>query len=445
MAKQKLSAQDLDSWNKRGAKQRDGGRVYPVQARPHYILVSPGLSVGYCACEGVGRWAWRDENGKVKRFAKADDFEPANGDTIMSVWQAIDYAKKEVRGDNAEERAEAVTVGEALKLYEEDLAARGRAPRKATTAYNHIKRVQPELLERDVRKITKLELEKFRNKLLASPGINGKDRMGSATWNNFAKGLATALRRRVKNRPDIFEPLAMLDEDRSNEEAADNVVLTDKQIDKLIAAAYGLSFDFGVLIHCLETTGARASQAVRLLIKDLHGADTAEPWLSMPKSGKGGTKFMNKRKAERIPVQITVSLAQQLKASAKGRRPTEYLLLKNGKPWAGKKPACEKYWKLWNKVLELAEIPNYTDAGKAVTAYCLRHTSITRMLLAMPVVQPRVVASHHDTSVQELEKHYSVEIMKQEAASNKVRAVLREHGAVIGIGHNHGPALDEAA
>ena len=37
--------------------------------------------------------------------------------------------------------------------------------------------------------------------------------------------------------------------------------------------------------------------------------------------------------------------------------------------------------------------------------YCLRHTSITRMLLAgVPV---RVVAALHDTSVQQIEKTYS--------------------------------------
>lgn len=39
------------------------------------------------------------------------------------------------------------------------------------------------------------------------------------------------------------------------------------------------------------------------------------------------------------------------------------------------------------------------------TPYALRHSSIVRMLLnGVPV---RVVASHHDTSVEMIEKHYS--------------------------------------
>ena len=80
-------------------------------------------------------------------------------------------------------------------------------------------------------------------------------------------------------------------------------------------------------------TGARPSQAARLLVEDLHGG--ARPRLAMPRSAKGGSKNRVARKAERINVPISEALAASLKAAAKGRAADAPLLLRaDGQPWS---------------------------------------------------------------------------------------------------------------
>jgi integrase len=57
-----------------------------------------------------------------------------------------------------------------------------------------------------------------------------------------------------------------------------------------------------------------------------------------------------------------------------------------------------------------------------LTAYCLRHSSIVRMLLAC--VPTRIVAAHHDTSVQQIEKHYAAYILGDPSDAITRRALL---------------------
>ena len=110
----------------------------------------------------------------------------------------------------------------------------------------------------------------------------------------------------------------------------------------------------------------------------------------MPSSRKG----RRKKRIERKPVSITPGLAAKLRKAARGRSPTDPLLLQsNGEPWtAGAR----------RRPIEDA----VARAGlKGVTLYSLRHGSIIRQLLAG--VPMRVVAVNHDTSVAMLERSYS--------------------------------------
>ena len=60
--------------------------------------------------------------------------------------------------------------------------------------------------------------------------------------------------------------------------------------------------------------------------------------------------------------------------------------------------------------------------------YCLRHSSIVRMLLQnVPI---RLVASLHNTSVAMIEKHYSKYIT--EHTDDISRSALLQHGPAIG-------------
>ena len=88
-----------------------------------------------------------------------------------------------------------------------------------------------------------------------------------------------------------------------------------------------------------------------------------------------------------------------LKAAAKGRADDAPLLLQSyGDPW-DKNPG-QNYHRQVDKVVTAIGL----DPAE-VTMYCLRHSSIVRMLLRnVPI---RLVASLHNTSVAMIEKHYS--------------------------------------
>jgi integrase len=119
----------------------------------------------------------------------------------------------------------------------------------------------------------------------------------------------------------------------------------------------------------------------------------------MPKSAKGGGRNRSVKKTERYSVPITVQLAAKLKAAAKGRADHEALLVQSaGRPWGGN--PGQYYHRQVKKVVAAIGL----DPDE-VTMYCLRHSSIVRMLLRnVPI---RLVASLHNTSVAMIEKHYS--------------------------------------
>ena len=88
-----------------------------------------------------------------------------------------------------------------------------------------------------------------------------------------------------------------------------------------------------------------------------------------------------------------------MKAAAKGRAGDAPLLLQSdSRPWDNN-PGQNYHRQVDNVVTGIGLDP----AG--VTMYCLRHSSIVRMLLRnVPI---RLVASLHNTSVAMIEKHYS--------------------------------------
>ena len=88
----------------------------------------------------------------------------------------------------------------------------------------------------------------------------------------------------------------------------------------------------------------------------------------------------------------------RLKQAAAGRGAGEPLLpMKDGERWT-----CGRHRILFHKAAEAAHLPD------GATMYCLRHTAITRALLAgVPV---RLVAATYDTSVAMVEKTYSKSI-----------------------------------
>ena len=145
---------------------------------------------------------------------------------------------------------------------------------------------------------------------------------------------------------------------------------------------------FGLYVEVHAATGARTSQIALLDVSDLHAGK--EPKLMVPSSLKG----KNRRTRTRKPMPIAPSLAMRLKQAAAGRDASEPLLpMKDGERWT-----CGRHRIPFHKAAEAAHLPD------GATMYCLRHTAITRALLAgVPV---RLVAASFDTSVAMIEKTY---------------------------------------
>jgi integrase len=352
-----------------------------------------GVSLLYRRNKTNGTWVLKasDGHGKywTKAIAEADDHDESNGKAILNFFEAQDQAKKLARGEDGSADSAPNTVDSALKDYRRDLEARGANPYNADWPRLHLTSV---LLSKPVALLAATELKKWRDSLLST--------MAPSTINRLCGCLCAALEqaaqhdKRVQNRDAWETGLAGL----PNAQEARNVILSDAKVSEFVATAYGLDDKFGLLTDTLAITGVRPSQAVQLRVEDLHD-HPVRPKLMMPKSAKGGGRNRSAKRNERYSVPITRALAVRLKAAAKGRASEAPLLLQSGGRSWDKNPGQNYHRQVDNVVTAIGLDP------AEVTMYCLRHSSIVRMLLRnVPI---RLVASLHNTSVAMIEKHYS--------------------------------------
>jgi integrase len=356
----------------------------PVRKKPYTAKVAQGIRLAYRRNKGPGTWSVLAADGHggtwLDRIAVADDFEDADGEHVLSFWQAQDKARQLVRGHDP--GGKPATVADAIDDYARDLAARGGDALNATRARFHL---TPVLLSRPVALLTAKELRRWRDSLV---------RLGlkPGTVNRTLKAVKAALNLaadhdpRITNRDAWRVGLAGL----PDAHVARNVVLPDDDVRALIAAAWALDLARGLLVETAAVTGARVSQLARLEIGDLQD-DRDVPRLMMPSSRKG----RGYKRVERQPVPIPASLAAKLRAAAADRSATALLLLKSD----------YTPWRSWRSDHRDPFATIAVQVGLAgTTIYSLRHSSIVRLLLAnVPI---RLVAAHHDTSVAMIERTY---------------------------------------
>ena len=395
-----------------------------IRRRPYSgPSLARGIMLMYRRNKTNGTWVLKSSDGHgaywTKGFALADDFEDADGKTVLTFYQAQDAAKKLARGEAGSADTAPITLDIALKDYKRDLEARSANPYNAEHPRLHLSGV---LLSKPVALLTATELKKWRDGLLGQ--------MKPSTINRTCRCICAALSLaaqhddRIRNSEAWEVGLAGL----PDAQEARNVILSDDEVRAFVSRAYALDDKFGLLMDVLAVTGARPSQAVRLRVEDLHD-HAARPKLSMPKSAKGGGRNRSQKKAERYSVPITVALSRKLKETAKGRAATAPLLLQSdGSPWADS-PGQNCHRDVDQVVATIGLDP------AQVTMYALRHSSIVRMLVKnIPI---RLVASLHNTSVAMIEKHYSKHI--DQYGDEHARAALLQHeqpsGAnIIGLG-----------
>ncbi|PSO25117.1 site-specific integrase [Bradyrhizobium sp. MOS002] len=391
----------------------------------YFVRVAPHIALGYRRNQsGFGTWSVRFADGSasgwLKKFGTADDLEPANNSSVFNYDQALRQARKLARGeaDGQTETAAAgfapITLDAALTDYQRDLEARSGSIYNATGLRRHL---SAQLCAKPVALLDAQELRKWRD------GLLGKGLRPSSVV-RYCKSLRAALnlaashdKQRITNADAWAAGLDTL----PDATVARNVVLSDQDVSRFVGAAYDHDAKLGLYVDVLATTGARPSQAARLLVEDLHGG--TKPRLRMPRSAKGGSKNRAARKNERISVPITPALAAKLKQAASGRAADAPLLLQgNGLPWGG----SDDYRQ------DVAGIVNALKLDARATLYALRHSSIVRALLrGLPI---RLVAASHDTSSAEIERTYSKHITDH--SDEIARAALLHHAPASAVANN---------
>jgi hypothetical protein len=142
-----------------------------LRKKPYTVRVAPGVRLGYRRNASAGTWSVIAADGKsgnwVKKFGYADDHEEANGEQVLTFWEAQERARKLARGGkNAEEDdpGRPVIVREALAAYQADLIARGGDVHNVARVRGHLPNT---LAGRTVALLTARELRRFRDNLLA--------------------------------------------------------------------------------------------------------------------------------------------------------------------------------------------------------------------------------------------------------------------------------------
>jgi len=353
----------------------------PVAKKPVFVKIGRGVGLGYRRNMTSGTWV----------IGTADDFDLADGTTVLDFWQAQDWARAAASEGRARDGSDdrPLTISGALDRYTADLKIREGDTANVARVRKHL---SAGLAAKSIILVTARDLLAWRDSL-------GKE-LAPATINRTANSLKAALNlaadhdERITSRRAWQVGLASL---RGAEETR-NVILADAVIRTIINAAYEENTELGLLVEVAAVTGARTSQIARLDVQDLQDS-RIDPRLMMPRSRKGREKKITRR-----PVPIPPSLAAKLRDSVGGRQLDAPLL---STPVKRRNPSSKSLrWgrsdhsKLFARAVRAAGLdPN------EVTIYALRHSNIVRQLLAgVPV---RVVAVNHDTSVVMIERTYS--------------------------------------
>ena len=335
-----------------------------LRKKPYMVRVAPGVRLGYRRNEVAGTWSVIAADGKsgnwVKKFGLADDHEEANGEQVLTFWQAQERARKLARGgknsDHEDDVGRPATLREALDAYQADLIARGGDLHNVARVRGHLSNT---LSAKTVALLTARELRRFRDNLLAKK-LRGASVNRISNALRAALNLAAAQDQRVNNQTAWRIGLATI----FDAAQARNVILTDKVIRDIITAAFGIGSELGLLVEIAAVTGARVSQIANLRVADLQ-ADRPDPRLMMPSSRKG----RGQKKVAHVPVPIPASVAEKIRRASEGKAPDAPLLTKpSGERWKQ-----SDHSRLFQRVVLRAALDPHE-----VTLYALRHSSTAR-------------------------------------------------------------------
>src|SRR5262249_20733711 len=157
----------------------------PVRGKPHdFITIAPGIALAYRRGKDRNAWVVRCADGRGGNWLKnlpgiPDDHEDANGESVLTFWQAQDKARLLARG--TVETGKPITVAEALDDYEADLKARGGLTGNVSRVRHHL---PPSLATKPVNMLGAKELQRWRDGLDMKPAtVNRTTRQLKAALN----------------------------------------------------------------------------------------------------------------------------------------------------------------------------------------------------------------------------------------------------------------------
>jgi integrase len=371
----------------------------PVRKKPYKVLVAPGIFLCYRRNAGPGTWSV--EAGWLKRFALADDFETANGGSVLTYFQAQAHALKLVRGSEGDSD-KPVTVDAAIAAYSIDLELRGANKHNALSVRNHL---PPAMLSKTVTLLTEVELRHWRNGLVAKGlKLSSANRVGKS----FAAALALAASRdkRIGNAGAWKAGLKPAKAKGHNAPPRDHFYLPDGTILAIVRECYAEDAELGALIEVLAGTGVRESQVLKLRPLDLRDEDAAMPRLMMWCSAKG-----RDRDPEQRVLPISPKLARMLRTRAIARGPDRPL-----------------FDRIWNLSLRFRVVLERLGLDLTLTPYVMRHSSVVRQIRANTAL--RIIAYNLDTSVVEIERTYGRYL---DGASDDARGGLLDDAAAPAV------------
>jgi site-specific recombinase XerD len=139
----------------------------PARKKPYYVSLGQGLSVGYRRNKVAGTWVYRKADGRggmhTLAIGSADDFEEANGESVLTYWQAVDKVRERAKGGTVLKGK--LTVRQAFGNYIPTLE--GRNARSARTTRGRVdKHILPTLGDCKVFDLSKTQIEQWQASLV---------------------------------------------------------------------------------------------------------------------------------------------------------------------------------------------------------------------------------------------------------------------------------------
>jgi integrase len=357
-------------------------------------VIAPGIALVYRrgkASNSDATWSVRSRvrihagDGSPYELASiglADDLTAADGGRWLSYKQAVELALHKAREMDRDAKATPLSVGEAVQTYIERRRARGTGrPGDDETA-----------------------LRKYLGSLGDKRVAGLEHGMLLVFAHRSPRHACRSLRAALNATPHDIRPsnvvLSALREHRPQQRREQiEAVMSQAEVEAMVAGARRYDRQFGLLIEVLASTGVRPSQATRCRVGDLRVREDVQV---VPASFKGKDPTAPKP-VSRLP--LPAELMHELAAWAAGK-PDDALLfalplrVRQGRGWR----VAQGEVRPWTK-------QDWADAAKAAgisskwRTYDLRHARIVRLILAgVPI---GAIADKLDTSVKMIEHTYA--------------------------------------